>query len=282
MKIGLVLEGGAMRGMFTAGVLDVMMENGIEFGGAVGVSAGAAFGCNIKSRQPGRAIRYNKKYCKDKNYVSMRSWLTTGDIYNVNFGYTKIPYVLDPFDTKTFAENPMEFYVVATDMETGRPLYHRCKDGEEYDLKWIRASASMPVVSRPVKIGGRLLSDGGTSDSIPLKFMESRGYAKNVVILTQPAGFVKEQRKHFGVIKAALSKYPGLVRALEKRPDMYNAELAYVRAREKSGDAFVICPPAALGIGSVCHDPDELERVYQIGRHTAIGCLTELEKFTQG
>ena len=279
MSTGLVMEGGAMRGMFTAGVIDVLMENGITFDGAVGVSAGAAFGCNIKSCQIGRVIRYNKKYCRDKNFASLRSWIRTGDLYGADFGYRRIPQELDPFDVTAFRKNPMNFYVVATDMDTGEAVYHNCRSGDEYDLEWIRASASMPIASRPVEIDGRRFSDGGTSDSIPLKFMENEGYVKNAVILTQPAEYRKVQMKHFGIVRFMLRKYPKLVHALERRPDMYNAETAYVRTQSKKGKAFVIQPPQSLRIGSVCHDPDELERVYQIGRKTMQSRLKGLQDF---
>ena len=257
-KIGLVMEGGAMRGMFTAGVLDVFMEAKLTFQGAVGVSAGAAFGCNIKSHQIGRSIRYNKKYCQNKDYVSLRSWLLTGDLYNADFSYNKIPYELDPFDVATFRADPMDFYVVCTDM---------------------RASASIPIFSRPVIINGQKLSDGGTSDSIPLQFMESKGYARNVVILTQPAGFVKERMKHFWLAKIFLRKYPALLETLSRRPQMYNEERQYVEKRAQEGQVFVIKPPEPLGVGSVEHNPDELERVYQIGRRTAEANLEELKCF---
>ena len=159
MKRGLVMEGGAMRGMFTCGVIDVLMENGIDFNCAVGVSAGATFGLNIKSKQIGRGLRYNKIYCKDKRYASLRSLVKTGDIYNVKFCYDTLPYELDKWDYETFYSNPMEFYCVATDVSTGDAVYHKCDNydpspkGE--DINWIRASASMPVVSRPVEIDGQ-------------------------------------------------------------------------------------------------------------------------------
>lgn len=170
MKTGMVLEGGAMRGLYTAGVLDVLMENGIYTDGAVGVSAGAAFGCNYKSRQIGRSLRYNCKYCRDPRYISLLSLIRTGDLYNAQFCYYEIPEKLDPFDTAAFAASPMEFYVVATDVTTGKPAYHLCRDGGRDDIEWMRASASMPLVSRVVEIGGGLYLDGGISDSIPLEW----------------------------------------------------------------------------------------------------------------
>ncbi|MBQ3573428.1 MAG: patatin family protein, partial [Clostridia bacterium] len=195
MKIGLVMEGGAMRGMFTAGVIDVMMERGIAFDGAIGVSAGAVFGCNYKSHQIGRVIRYNKKYCRDKRYVSMRSLFKTGNLYGVEFAYHLLPEKLDPFDTDTFENSPMEFYVVCTDADTGEPVYHKCEKGDAEDLEWMRASATMPLAGDIVNIGGRNLSDGGTADSIPIEFFRSIGYEKNVVILTQPSGYKKTKNR---------------------------------------------------------------------------------------
>ena len=143
-----------MRGMFTCGVLDVFMENGISFDGAAGISAGAAFGCNIKSRQAGRAIRYNKKYCTDPRYCSFRSLIKTGDLFGGEFCYRTIPQELDPFDYKTFAENPMEFYAGAVDVKTGKVVYHKFTDCGDTDMLWLQASASMPLVSRPVRVDG--------------------------------------------------------------------------------------------------------------------------------
>ena len=152
-KTALILEGGAMRGMFTCGVLDVMMRHGIAFDAAAGISAGAVFGCNYKSGQAGRAVRYNKQYCGDPRYCSLRSLLKTGDLYGADFCYRELPDVLDVFDRKAFRENPMAFYVGATDVRSGRCVYHECSDGGAEDMLWLRASASMPVVSRPVAVG---------------------------------------------------------------------------------------------------------------------------------
>ena len=180
------MEGGAMRGMFTCGVIDVMQEAGITFDGAIGVSAGAVLGCNYKSEQIGRAYRYTRQYCKDYRYGSMKSFRKTGNAYDVDFCYHEIPEKLDVFDKEAFKANPMIFYAVATDVVTGKAVYHKCSDGEREDIEWLRASASMPLVSRVVNINGHNLLDGGIGDSIPLKFMEEQGFDRNVVILTQP------------------------------------------------------------------------------------------------
>ena len=192
-KTGLVLEGGAMRGMFTAGVLDVMMENGIRFDGAMGVSAGAVFGCNFKSGQIGRSLRYNMRFCDDPRYCSFESLIRTGNLYGVDFCYDEIPNKLDPFDAQAYRENPMPFYAVCTNVETGKAIHKRLDRGDSRDMQYFRASASMPIVSQIVEADGYKLLDGGITDSIPLLAMERRGYPRNVVILTQPLGYVKEK-----------------------------------------------------------------------------------------
>lgn len=279
MKTGLVMEGGAMRGMFTAGVTDVLMENDVAFDGGIGVSAGAAFGCNYKSKQIGRTIRYNKKYCNDPRYVSLRSLLKTGNLYNEEFGYHELPNKLDVFDVRTFSENPMEFFVVCTDVETGKPVYHRCEHGDKKDVEWLRASASMPLVSKFVKIGNQYLSDGGTADSIPLRYFEKIGYDKNVVILTQPKGFVKKKNSLLPILRVALRKYPALIHTLTERHNVYNETLSYVEKQRKNGKVFVIQPPKALNIGAVEHNADELERVYQMGRKEGEKVLRQVIEF---
>ena len=266
MKTGIVMEGGAMRGMFTCGVLDVLMEEGITFDGAVGVSAGATFGCNLKSGQIGRALRYNKKYCTDKRYHSISSLIATGDIYNVDFCYEKLPYELDKWDLEAFQKSPMEFYCVATDAVTGKPVYYKCENGDRKDIKWIQASASMPLVSRPVEIDGGVYLDGGISDSIPLKFMEEKGYDKILVIETQPRDYVKGKQKYMPLVRLMLRKYPGMIKAMEDRYLMYNEEKRYIREKEEKGEIEVIRPLEPLNISAIEKDPKELERVYQLGR----------------
>lgn len=266
MKRGLVLEGGAMRGMFSAGVLDVMMERGVRYDGIIGVSAGAVFGCNYKSHQPGRVLRYNLRFCKDPRYCSFRSFLKTGDLYGAEFCYRVIPAELDVFDTDSYRADPMDFYVAAADVETGKAVYHNCLDGGAEDLMWIRASASMPLAARPVEIDGRRYLDGGMADSIPLRQAEKLGFEKNVVVLTQPMGFVKERNRMLPVMRAALRKYPRLLETMAHRHEVYNETIAYIREQERRGAVFVIRPEAPLGIGKVEHDPERIQAVYDLGR----------------
>ena len=281
MKKGLIMEGGAMRGMFTCGVIDVFMENGITFDGAVGISAGAVFGCNYKSRQIGRPLRYNKNYCNDKRYCSISSLIKTGDLYNADFCYRELPNELDPFDTDTFEKDPMIFYVGATDVKTGKCIFHKCSDGKQEDIQWMRASASMPLVSKIVKIKNEQLLDGGIADSIPLKFMESEGYDRNVVILTQPKGYAKSKNKLMPLIRILLKDYPLMVDAMEKRHVMYNHEVKDIETKEARGQVFVIRPPESLHIGRIEKDPNELQRVYEIGRKEALKNLKAMKAFLE-
>lgn len=279
MKRGLVLEGGAMRGLFSAGITDVMMEAGIEPDGLIGVSAGAAFGCNYKSRQPGRAIRYNKRFARDKRYCSWLSWLKTGDLFNAEFGYHVIPTRYDIFDDKAFNENPMEFYVVCTDVTTGKAVYKRLSESSPITYDWIRASASMPLASKVVELEGRKVLDGGVADSIPLEYFEHIGYDRNVVVLTQPAGFVKEHNPLMPLMRIALRKYPRMIEAMDKRHLMYNRQLEFVRKAEQEGRCLVIRPDEKIPIGHISHDPDNMQQVYDIGRQTGERFLERIKSF---
>ena len=259
MKTGLILEGGAMRGMFTAGVLDVLMENGITVDGAIGVSAGAVFGCNYKSHQIGRVIRYNTTYCNDKRYASFRNLIRTGNLYSEDFCYHRVPDQLDPFDAETFRASPMDFFVVATDLRTG--------DAE--DVRWMEASASMPLAAKAVQIGHYALLDGGVADSIPVRFFESIGYRRNIIVLTQPKGFVKKKNQLLPAIRARYFRYPAFVEAVADRHERYNETLSYLSMLEQSGKDYVIRPPIPLEIGAMERDPAQLRRVYDTGRAVA-------------
>ena len=266
LKKGLVLEGGAMRGLFTAGVTDAMMEHGIVFDGVIGVSAGACFGCNYKSGQKGRALRYNVKYCNDPRYCSLRSLIKTGDMYGGDFCYHELPEKLDVFDSDAFEKSPVEFYIVCTDVETGKPVYHKMDKCDYTELEWMRACASMPLVSRIVEIDGMMMLDGGVSDSVPLEYFQSIGFEKNVVVLTQPRGYIKKANSLMPLIRMKLKKYPKLVEAMHKRHIMYNKTLEYIWDEEKKGNVLVLCPEENLPIKRVEHKAEKLTEVYNMGR----------------
>lgn len=268
-----------MRGMFTAGVIDVMMENGIDYDGVIGVSAGAAFGCNYKSKQIGRAIRYNMKFCNDKRYSGIGSLIKTGNIYNTDFAYGEVPLKYDVFDFDTYQNNPMDFYVVCTDIETGKAVYHIYGGKDDHCFDWIRASASMPIVSQIVEIDGQKLLDGGVADSVPVKYFEEIGFDRNVVVLTQPEHYQKKKNSLMPLIRLKYRKYPKLVEAIENRHLVYNQTLAYIEEQEKQGKLFVIRPKEKLHIGKVEKNPNKLKEIYDIGRETVASQISEMKEF---
>ena len=279
MKTGLILEGGAMRGMFTAGVMDVMMEAGITFDGVVGVSAGAAFGCNYKSGQIGRVIRYNTRFCADRRYSGLGVLIREGNLFSTPFCYEEVPIIHDPFDFDAYESSSMDFYVVCTDVETGKPVYHRYEGRNDHGFDWIRASASMPLVSQIVEIEGQMLLDGGISDSIPVRYFESIGFCRNVVVLTQPKGYRKKKNSLIPLMKMKYRKYPDLVNTMANRHLVYNETLAYIAEQERAGKLLVIRPEHALDIGKAEKNPDRLKAVYELGRNAAMDRLDEIRAY---
>lgn len=279
MKKGLILEGGAMRGLFTAGVIDVLMENGIEFDGAIGVSAGAAFGCNYKSKQIGRVLRYNSRFVRDKRYCGLRVFLKTGNIYSEDFCFNEVPLKHDIFDFDTYEKNPMEFYVVCTDIETGKGVYHKFEGRKDHMFEWIRASSAIPVLSKIVEIDGQMLLDGGIADSIPVKKFESMGYSKNIAILTQRKEYRKRKSPALPLIKMKYKKYPEFIKAVRNNHTVYNQTLDYINEKENNGEIFVIRPECDLPVKLVEKDPEKLKQAYEIGRNTAKRRLNEIIEF---
>jgi predicted patatin/cPLA2 family phospholipase len=270
-----------MRGLFSAGVIDVLMGQGTRPDGIVGVSAGAAFGCNFKSGQRGRVIRYNKAFARDSRYCSLSSLIKTGDLFNADFAYHTVPNRYDIFDSEAFEQSLMEYYVVCTDVNTGTAVYHKCEKGGDSFFEWVRASASMPLAAKPVDIDGLTLLDGGVSDSIPLKFMDDAGYDANVVVLTQPEGYVKHKSRLMPLMRLWLRKYPNFCEAMARRHEMYNQQLEYVRAAERSGRCIVIRPEMPLPIGHISHNPDEMQHVYDLGRTVATKFIPQIKEFWQ-
>ncbi|MDO4272563.1 MAG: patatin family protein [Eubacteriales bacterium] len=277
VKTGLVLEGGAMRGIYTAGVLDVLMDHGVGFDGVMGVSAGAIHGCSFVSGQKGRSIRYYKKYCKDKRFMSFHSLLRSGDLVEEKFCYHELPEKLDPYDYDSFNKSSTDFYVTCSNLVTGKPEYFKVKDmKEEIDL--LRASASMPFVSRIVDFRGKKLLDGGCTDSIPVKAFYDLGYKKNVVVLTRHEGYEKKPEPT-GLTKIFYRKYPAFGAAVKKRHIVYNQTLEEIRKMEQSGDIFVIRPSVELTISRMEHDPERIQEVYDIGHRDAEAAIQRLVKW---
>ncbi len=265
--------------MFTCGVIDVFMEHGLRFDGMVGVSAGAAFGCNYKSGQPGRAIRYSVRFVPDPRYMGVRSFLTTGNFINAEFCYHTVPCHYDLFDSNAFRLNPMEFHLVCTDIERGIPVYHRLDEMDREGLEWIRATGSLPILARPVELGGKKLLDGGLTDSIPLRYFQGRGYGRNVVILTQPQGFLKRRTKLMPLFHLFMRRYPAVVRLMRQRHHTYNRQLKYILEQEIEGKALLIYPEKEIPISRVSERPKELRMVYEMGRRKAEEMLPHVVDF---
>lgn len=279
MKNGLVLEGGGMRSLFSEGVFDVLLENGIEFDGAIGVSAGATIGSNFKSRQARRALRYNINHSNDWRYVSLRSWITTGDIVGGEYSYHVLPFQHDIFDIAAYEANPMEFYAVCTDVDSGEYFVKQLPKINYEALEWMRASASMPIVSRPVSIGGRRYLDGGIANSIPLEYFQSIGYERNLVILTQPIGYRKKKTKLMPLFNIFCRKTPKIKEAMRRRHLMYNAQLDYISLQQQLGNTLVVCPDEALPIGRLEMKPDKMRHIYNLGRELGLKNLERIKVF---
>ncbi len=278
-KTGIVLEGGGHRGIYSAGVLDVLRENGILTDGIIGVSAGAVHGASYVSGQTGRSVRYTEKYCRDKRYMSVHSLFTTGDLFNAEFCYHEIPEKLDPYDNDAFESSPAAFYVTCTDVLTGRPVYHRCRTLRGKEMLWMQGSASMPLASRVVAVDGYKLLDGGVADSIPLKAFENMGYIKDIVILTQPAGYEKKKNPLLPLIRIGMKKYPALVHAMAIRHIRYNEELADAERQAADGRILLIRPSKHLNVSRTEKDPEKIRGLYNLGRQDALSQLERVKHF---
>ncbi len=264
MRTALVLEGGAMKGMYTAGVLDLFMDHDIKFDGIIGVSAGALFGVNYLSKQKGRAIRYNKRYNGDPNYMGIRPLLKTGNIIDTHFAYEKVPHELDPFDDETYMKSQVPFYAVVTNIRTAKPEYMQIKSVfQQMDV--LRASGSMPFMAKPVEIGGELYLDGAVTDSIPFEHMLELGYDRLVVVLTKVSGYVKGPIPPIMPRLYYKKKYPEFARAVENRHLMYNGQMDRLQKLEGQGKALVIRPSEYVKIGRIEKDPEVMETMYQLG-----------------
>jgi predicted patatin/cPLA2 family phospholipase len=275
-KVALVLEGGAMRGLYTAGVLDVFMKNDIKADTIIGVSAGALFGINYKSKQIGRALRYNLKYARDKRYMGMYSLLTTGDVMNRDFCFNKLVYELDPFDIETFNNSEIEFYAVVTNMESGKAEYIEIKDGGK-DLEYLRASGSMPFVSNIVEINGNKYLDGAVADPIPFKKAIDMGYEKIIVVQTRPADYTKTKSLlPFGLV---YKRYPEFIKTAQNAYINYNETLDFIRKYENEGKIIVLRPSEKIKMRRVEKNLNKLQAIYDVGVKDCNANLTKLKEY---
>ena len=277
-KLGLILEGGGVRGIYTAGVLDCFMENGIEMDAVFGVSAGTLHALNYKAKQPKRSYRVGTKYVHDKRYMGISSLIHTGDIFGADFCYHTLPDQLEIFDYDTYRKNPMKLYATVSNLETGKPEYVLCEDAKT-QIEYVRASASLPLLSRIVEIDGKKYLDGGITDSIPLNAAIHMGYEKNIVVCTRSYGYQKEPNKMIGMIKKKYKQYPKFVQAADRRHIVYNEELKLIEQKEKSGDILVLRPTQSLAVKRIERDTQKIKAQYELGYQDAREKLDEIKLF---
>ncbi|GAA0730667.1 patatin family protein [Clostridium malenominatum] len=263
-NIGLILEGGGMRGLYTAGVLDFFMEKNLYFPYTIGVSMGACNGCSYISKQIGRSKDINVGYIRDPRYIGYRNFLKCKSIFGLDFMYNQIPNKLNIFDYDTFFNSKEKFVVVATDCVTGEPVYFN-KSREEDILTIIKASASLPFIAPIVKYKEKFLLDGGIADSIPIKKSIEDGNEKNVIILTRPKEYRKTPFKHKGLVKKVYSGYDNLIEAILNRYKNYNETLDYIEKLEEEGKVFVIRPEGNIKVGRIERNKEKLEALYNMG-----------------
>ncbi len=277
MSIGLVLEGGAMRALYTAGVLDVFLEENIQIDGIIGVSAGVLFGVNYSSKQKGRAIRYNKKYAKDKRYMGITSLLKTGNIINNEFAYYEVPFKLDIFDEQTFEKSNTKFYATVTNIETGKPEYIEVKNVFK-QMELMRATSSMPFVSKIVEYENKKYLDGGIADSIPVEKCKELGYDKVIVVLTRPIDYRKTKSNKI-MAKIKYKKYPNLINTINNRYINYNNTVEKIIDMENKKEIFVIRPSRLVKIKRIEKNQEKLQEIYDLGVEDCKNKIEELKKY---
>ena len=280
-KTTLILEGGGMRGLYSAGILDTFMKNNINVDTVYGVSAGALFGLNYKSHQIGRALRYNLKYANNKNYMGLHSLITTGNIMNKEFCFNKLVYELDKLDFETYKKSPVDFYAVVTNLQTGKAEYIKIDDAEK-DIEYFRASGSMPFVSKPIEIGENFYLDGGISDPVPFRRVLETGAEKIIVVLTRPAGYRKKNIHPRAFYKLFYKKFPNFVEAGCNRYKTYNETMDLIEKYEAEKKIIVLRPSKIMKVKRVEKDTNKLQSMYDLGILDCMNKLEEIKEYLQG
>ena len=280
IEAGLVVEGGGMRGVYTAGVLDYFMEKNLYFDDCYGVSAGACHISSYVSKQIGRSIKVTLDYINDKRYCSVNSLIKTGDMFGVEMLYDLIPNKLELYDYDTFNKFKGNFYSVVTNCKTGKAEYMKIKDMKK-DIIAVRASSSLPLLSRIVEINGKEYLDGGITDSISIKKSIKDGHKKNVVILTRDKTYRKSKPKFLSFFKLKYKKYPNLVKAIENRYKMYNETLDFIEEEKAKNKVFIIQPKLPVKISRIEKDKDKLKALYNQGYEDAKEIYEDLMKFLE-
>ena len=283
MAKALVLEGGGKRGIYTAGVLDVLLEKGVDVDAVFGVSAGAIHGASFVAKQHERSIRYNLEYGSDPRFMSLGNWIRTGNVVDVDFCYRELPEELDVFDHKAFEKSKTKFFAVCSNVETGKAEYVHCPNLRQKDgIDYLRASASLPFFSKIVKIGQKKFLDGGICDSIPLKAAQNLGYEKNLVVLTRPKGYQKKPSKNRLLAKLVYAKFPKFVEAIVNRYNMYNNQLKFVEQEQTKGKTLVLQPSKTIKIGRMEQNPEVVKQMYKLGRKDALANWEKIQEFFAG
>ena len=277
MKVGLVLQGGGLRGVYTAGVLDTFLDNNIKVDGIIGVSAGVLFGADYVSKQRGRTIRYLKKYVNDKRYMGIRSYIRTGNLVNSDFAYHEVPNKLDIFDEEEFEKSKINFYATVTNVKTGKAEYIELKNIlKQIDL--LRATSALPIISKIVSFENEEYLDGGIADNIPINKCIDLGYEKIIVILTRPINYRKVKSNNL-IIRLKYNKYPNLVKAINNRYIDYNKSIEKVINLKNNQQIFVISPSQTLKMKRMEKNIQKLNQMYELGVRDCNNNLNNLLKY---
>ncbi|WHI60230.1 patatin family protein [Mammaliicoccus lentus] len=276
---GLILEGGGMRSMYTAGVLDFFIKEDIYFEYNIGVSAGASMAASYISRQFRRNHRVTAKYIKDKRYLSLSNYIKRKELFGMDFVYHYIPTYLEPFDFEKFDQAEEKFVVVTTDCETGEAVYFDKNDTKGSLLTALEATSSLPLMANPVQYKGHTLLDGGIVDPIPIKKSIEEGYTKNVLILTRPKGYRKTPSRFSKIFR--MKAYPKVNHLMELRYKHYNKTLDWIEEEEDKGNIFVIRPTNTLAVDRVEKDPRKLDALYREGYADAEKIYKDLKEYVE-
>ena len=281
-QAGLVLEGGGMKGIYTAGALEYFLEQDLDFSAIYGVSAGACHMINFLAKQKGRMFAVSTDYLKDPHYCGWGSLIKSGDFFNVKMCYTDIPERLNPYDYETFDKYQGKAYSVVTNIVTGEPEYLQVKDVRT-DIGMVRASASLPLVSRNVEIGDGLYLDGGISDAIPLRRSIADGNKKNLVIMTKEEGYIRQPagKMTLAMLKAKYKKYPKVIELMESRHERYNELVREIEEKKASGEIFLLRPKHPSDVGRIEKDKEKMRVLYEEGYNDAKENFDALMKYLE-
>ncbi len=280
-QVGLVLEGGGMRGVYTAGVLEYFLEQQLFFPYVIGVSAGACNAASYLSQQKGRNKTVTIEYASDPRYISWNNFFKNRQFFGMDFIFDEIPTKHVPFHYDVFYNSPTEFVIGTTDCYTGEPVYYKKQDYGKDMLTVLRASSSLPFIAPEIQFKEKMLLDGGISDPIPIKKAQQDGFKKNIVILTRNEGYEKKPSRFHFLVDRKYPQYKGLQVSLRNRYQIYNETVAYLEKEEKEGNAFVIRPQKMLKVGRMERNPSRLEELYIQGYEDAKASLSRIVDFVQ-